>query len=52
MVSPVGKYTLTGWMWVTLMGVTTKPIRIDYKCRCCGVIFDTTTDARLLADLA
>jgi hypothetical protein len=44
MVSPVGKYTLMGWFWVTVMGVTTRPLRIDYRCRECGEVFDYTED--------
>jgi len=49
LVSPEGKYTLIGWFWVTLMGVTTKPVRIDYRCRKCGNVLETTTDPKVLS---
>lgn len=43
MVTPDGKYSGMGWFWV-LFGVTTRPTRIEYKCRRCGQFFDETTD--------
>jgi hypothetical protein len=52
MVSPVGRYNLVGWFWVTVMGVTTKPIRVDYKCRSCSQIFDSSTDEKDLKNHA
>jgi hypothetical protein len=44
MVSKDRKYTLWGSIWVTLFGVSTVPIRIEYRCRRCGKVFDQTTD--------
>lgn len=49
MVTPDGKYSGMGWFWV-LFGVTTRPVRIEYRCRRCGEVFDETTDPQELAD--
>ena len=40
MVSPVPTYTAWGTFWITLMGVSATPIRIDFRCRICGEVFD------------
>ena len=45
LVSPVPTYTGWGKFWVIFMGVSTQPVRVDFKCRQCGRTFDFTEDA-------
>ena len=45
LVSPVPTYTRWGTFWVIFMGVSTKPVRVDFKCRQCGRLFDFTQDS-------
>ena len=45
LVSPVPTYTRWGTFWVIFMGVSTKPVRVDFKCRQCGRLFDFTEDS-------
>lgn len=52
LVSPEGKYSLTGWFWVTVVGVTTRPLKISYRCRQCGTVFDESSDPEDLDRLA
>ena len=40
MVSADPTYTAWGTFWITLMGVSSVPIRIDFRCRVCGETFD------------
>ncbi|MBM74854.1 MAG: hypothetical protein CMK59_05600 [Proteobacteria bacterium] len=40
MVSIVPTYTRWGAFWVTMMGVSSTPIRIDFVCRVCKTTFD------------
>jgi hypothetical protein len=40
MVSREGKYTPMGWFWVTMMGVTTSPIEVSFRCRKCNIIIE------------
>ncbi len=49
MVSPVPTYTNWGKFWVIFMGVSTRPIRIDFQCRVCNEVFDHTEDPAELA---
>ncbi len=44
LVSPVPTYTGWGKFWVIFMGVSTKPSRVDFKCRQCQQVFDYTED--------
>ena len=44
MVSAVPTYTAWGTFWITLMGVSAAPIRIDFRCRACGETFDFIRD--------
>jgi hypothetical protein len=44
MVSPVPTYTAWGTFWVTLMGVSSVPIRIDFHCRVCKENFEFITE--------
>jgi hypothetical protein len=44
MVSPERKYTWWGTFWVIFMGVSTTPIRVEFRCRVCGDTFDATED--------
>ncbi|MBO85915.1 MAG: hypothetical protein CL927_11200 [Deltaproteobacteria bacterium] len=48
LVSPVPTYTGWGKFWVIFMGVSTRPVRVDFKCRQCGQLFDFTEDAEEL----
>lgn len=52
MVSPLGRYSLTGWFWVTVIGVTTRPRKVRFRCRQCGEVFDESTDPAVLDSLA
>jgi hypothetical protein len=52
LVTPEGKYTLTGWFWVTVIGVTTRPLKVSYRCRQCGETFDESTEPEDLDKLA
>jgi hypothetical protein len=52
MVSAEGKYTLMGWFWVTVMGVTTRPWEVRYRCRACGEVFDSSRDPAALDAMA
>jgi hypothetical protein len=45
LVSPVATYTRWGTFWVIFVGVSTKPVRVDFKCRQCGRLFDFTEDS-------
>ncbi len=49
MVSAVPVYT--GWakFWVFFMGVSYKPVALDFQCRVCKDVFDHTEDPRALA---
>ena len=40
MVTPKPTYTAWGTFWVTLMGVSATPIRVDFICRRCDERFD------------
>ena len=44
MVSAEPKYG--GWrgFWVIFMGVSAVPLRVDYRCRVCQQVFDSTDD--------
>ena len=48
MVSPKPRYTAFQWFWVTCMGVSMQPLELSYRCRVCGVTFDSTTDPAAL----
>jgi hypothetical protein len=40
MVSELPTYTTWGAFWISLLGVSATPIRMDFRCRVCGEIFD------------
>ena len=40
MVSPLPTYTTWGTFWISLLGISATPIRLDFKCRVCGEVFD------------
>ena len=44
MVSKLPTYTAWGTFWITLLGVSATPIRLDFKCRICGEVFDFIID--------
>ena len=45
MVSPIPTYTTWGTFWISLLGVSATPIRMDFKCRVCGEVFDFIRDS-------
>ena len=49
MVQRAPHYGFMGWAAV-LFGISMVPSRIDYRCRRCGVVLDSTTDPKLLRD--
>ena len=44
MVSTLPTYTGWGTFWITLLGISAVPIRLDFKCRVCGEVFDFIRD--------
>ena len=48
MVSPETTYTAWGAFWITIMGVSAKPIRVDFSCRICKEKFDFEIDPEQL----
>ena len=44
MVSQIPTYTAWGTFWITLLGVSATPIRLDFKCRVCKEVFDFIRD--------
>jgi hypothetical protein len=48
MVSIVPTYTRWGAFWVTMMGVSATPTRIDFVCRICKKRFDREKDPAIL----
>jgi hypothetical protein len=47
MVSPKGRYSQWGW-FTLFLGVTARPVRVEYWCRQCGQKVDETTDPAVL----
>lgn len=45
MVSPEPTYTVWGKFWVMFMGVSSIPVRLDFRCRVCSQAFDSTVDS-------
>ena len=37
-------YTSFGWLLNAGLGMSAKPIRVEYKCSVCGDVIDTITD--------
>jgi len=48
MVSKDPVYTFIGSIWVAIFGISTKPIRIKYRCRRCNEVFEEVTEGPLL----
>jgi len=44
MVSPLPTYSAWGTFWISLLGISATPIRLDFKCRVCGEVFDFIRD--------
>ena len=44
MVSPEPTYTTWGKFCVIFLGVSTPPIRVDFRCRICKVLISSTED--------
>ena len=47
MVSPVPQYTGLDWVWV-LLGITTMPFEVQFRCRRCQQVFDQTRDPAIM----
>lgn len=50
MVSADGKYTNIGTITM-LIGITTKPVSVSYRCRQCQTVFDFSDDPAVLAKI-
>ena len=48
MVSERREYTAWGKFWMILMGVSSRPIKIDFVCRRCKIRFDFIKDEKEL----
>ena len=48
MVSVLPTYTMWGTFWISLLGISATPIRLDFRCRVCGEIFDFIRDENQL----
>lgn len=48
MVSPVPTYTGWGKFWVFFIGVSTRPVRVQFRCRVCRTTFDSIDDPKEL----
>jgi hypothetical protein len=48
MVSAHCKYSLWGWFWVTMVGVTTRPIFVSLKCRVCQEVVLESSEPHIL----
>tara|TARA_B100001971_G_scaffold84647_1_gene78230 strand:- start:342962 stop:343213 length:252 start_codon:yes stop_codon:yes gene_type:complete len=42
------EYSGVGWFFITIMGTSQNPIRIEFKCLKTGEIFETLTDKELI----
>ncbi len=49
MVSRVPHYTGCGKFWVFFVGVSTRPVSVDFQCRVCKDTFDRIDDPEELA---
>ena len=50
LVTPRATYTAWGTFWITIMGVSATPIRVDFICRMCKEKFDFEIDSERLKD--
>ena len=50
LVTPRATYTGWGTFWITIMGVSATPIRVDFICRMCNEKFDFEIDPERLKD--
>ena len=50
LVTPRPTYTAWGTFWITIMGVSATPIRVDFICRICNEKFDFEIDPERLKD--
>ena len=50
LVTPRATYTAWGTFWITIMGVSATPIRVDFICRMCHEKFDFEIDPERLKD--
>ena len=51
MISPECKYSLWGWMRVSFLGISTRPVRVVYRCRRCNTVLHRTNDPQILDEL-
>ena len=52
MVSHQFDYPLRSWLLVSLLGITRRPSRVKFWCCRCNVVFDSTTDPKVLDSFA
>ncbi len=50
LVTPSATYTAWGTFWITMMGVSATPVRVDFICRVCKEKFDFEIDPERLKD--
>ncbi|MFO0550495.1 MAG: hypothetical protein U0271_19020 [Polyangiaceae bacterium] len=50
MVSPKGEYTIGGWC-LLLIGISARPIAVNFVCRRCGERIDRVTDPKEIAEI-
>ena len=50
LVTPSATYTAWATFWITIMGVSATPIRVDFICRVCKEKFDFEIDPERLKD--
>ena len=50
LVTPNATYTAWATFWITMMGVSATPIRVDFICRVCKEKFDFEIDPERLKD--
>jgi hypothetical protein len=47
MVSAEGEYTFSGYLRL-VFGISARPTRVNYHCRRCDKVFDSTTNSKIL----
>ena len=50
LVTPRATYTTWGTFWITIMGVSATPLRVEFICRMCNEKFDFEIDPERLKD--
>jgi hypothetical protein len=45
-------YSSMGWILLSLVGMSAKPIKVDFTCTKCGETFESSTDPEVLKQYA